>query len=150
MQPICALGSLVHTQAMQSMPPQRPLPRIAWIAVVALAALPLAAPAIEQTCRGCLDACCGKSHADQQGCGIECARAYARCLETNCIRCIQATYRRPWLHFIYPGIPGEGYQPRLPRGYGISGTKPVQLYPGQVIVIESADKTEKAKKTEHD
>ena len=132
------------------MPPQRPLLRIAWIAVIAVAALPEAAPAMELTCRGCLDACCQNLHPGQGYCDEDCAARYVRCLEANCIRCLQTTYKRRWLNFIAPGIPGEGHQPRLPPEYGISGTKPVQPYPGQVTVIESTGKTKKKKGVKHD
>ena len=100
-------------------------------------------PSSSRLGRGCRDACCSTSHAATRCCGVECARAYRHCLQSSCIRCYQATCNRPRLNLIYRGIPGEGHQPRLPPEYGVSGTKPIQLYPRQVTVIESAGKTKK-------
>ena len=106
------------------------------LAGIAIAVLPEPVPAIELTCRGCRDNCCSEVHVGRQSCADDCAMRYARCLDANCIRCVQSRYKRPWLHSFAPGLPGEGYQRRLPPEYGISGTKPVQLYRGQEIAVE--------------
>lgn len=132
------------------MPLQRPLPRIASIEAPAVTVLPGAALAVEQTCRGCLDACCGKVHAAQQGCSSNSGRWYGRCSEANSIRGTQTTCRRPWLRFIRPRIPGVEYQRWLPPEYEISGTKPIRPYPGQVIVIERTGNTKKEQEVQHD
>lgn len=92
--------------------------------------------AIEQTCLGCLDACCQNLEHPKGYCDEDCARRYAECRDTHCTRCVTATYNRPWLNAIAMDLPGSGYQPMLPSEYGISGTKPLEFRVGQLTVIE--------------
>lgn len=92
--------------------------------------------AIEQTCLGCLDACCQNLEHPKGYCDEDCARQYVECRQAHCTRCVKATYKRPWLNAIAPDLPGSGYQPILPPEYGVSGTKPLEFRAGQVTVIE--------------
>ena len=140
-QPIGARESLVHTQAKQSMPPQRPLPRIAWIAAVACAALPPAAPAMEQTCRGCLDACC-RSHQ----CRYESASGACtlwECEEKFCPTCIgRRSNPNKVLKELENWIPFTKQPPVVPKDHGVSGRPPLVLKQGQVFVdgVDIADR----------
>ena len=92
--------------------------------------------AIEQTCLGCLDACCQNLEHPKGYCDEDCLRQYIECRQEHCTRCVNATYKRPWLNAIAPDLPGSGYQPILPPEYGVSGTKPLEFRTGQVTVIE--------------
>ena len=119
-QPISPLKRLESTQANHSMPRKRPLLRIAWIAVIAVAALPQADPAMEQTCRGCLDACCCRSH--------ECR--YESASSACTLRDREGTFRSLCvgsLHKPHPWMPLTGVLLLVPRKHGVSEGPPLVL-----------------------
>ena len=99
--------------------------------------------AIEQTCLGCLDACCQNLEHPKGYCDENCLTQYLECRDTHCTRCVQGTYKRGWMNAIAPDLPGSGYQPMLPPEYGISGTKPLEFRAGQVTEIERRDKNDR-------
>lgn len=102
--------------------------------------------AIEQTCLGCLDACCQNLAHPKGYCDEDCARRYVECRDTHCTRCVQGTYKRGWMNAIAPDLPGSGYQPILPPEYGVSGTKPLEFRVGQVTEIERGDRNDRKDK----
>ena len=102
--------------------------------------------AIEQTCLGCLDACCQNLAHPKGYCDEDCARRYVECRDTHCTRCVQGTYKRGWMNAIAPDLPGSGYRPILPPEYGVSGTKPLEFRVGQVTEIERPGKKDREDK----
>ena len=141
----------------------------AWCLILAGGALavgPDLCLAIEQTCSGCIDACCEWSVAGvtefpydefvrlntktpppcvevSQQHGIDSREfgncqiaAYNRCLERNCSRCVYSYIQ---------GIPTPVnlFKRKLPGHVGVSGTKPVRLTVGEVTVVEPARERER-------
>lgn len=118
------------------------LPRIAWIACIAVAALREPVPAIEQTCWGCIEACY-QTH--------ECAAEAGTCTlygcyEKSCAPFIGAPSKLdklPWWIPIPARITFRRGLRVVPKDHGVSGRPPLVLGKGQVFVdgVEVVDST---------
>ena len=132
----------------------------------ALAVAPDLCLAIEQTCSGCIDACCewsvagvtefphdefvrlntktplpcmdvGRQYGLRSREFSSCQiAAYNRCLKRNCSNCVYS---------YIDGIPSPVnlFKRKLPGHVGVNGTKPVRLTVGEVNVVEPARERER-------
>lgn len=135
-----------------------PIRSCALLSFLALAVLAPSSLAVEQTCEGCIQACCEWSLAASGGNPfawfiklhsrdpVRCVDIVAeygpysqefnrcsyeadmRCLRKNCFRCANTYASRIPLPFFD--------KLGLPGHYGVNGTKPLTFVPGEVIVIK--------------
>lgn len=145
---------------------------VVWLAPVMLAAWPGVGTAMEATCTGCLDNCCewafsadtalygsywkrmpvadySWKHWEQYGfppapCRevLHDAAEYQRCVTKAFDRCYSERCKGCGVGLPFQDYFRTGYDERQRRGVS-SRSKPVQLYPGQVIVVERNDRSGK-------
>lgn len=117
---------------------------------MALTVLPEPVPALEQTCRGCLEACC-KTHeciyeSESGACTLR------DCTENFCPKCVGLRLNpSPLLDELEAWLPLSliRWPPRIvPKDHGVSGRPPLVLKEGQVFVdgVEVVDRNKVGRK----
>ena len=132
------------------MPNLLALLRIAWIAIIAIAAVPEAVTAREQTCTGCLDGCCQTHECKFESESV--AHILWDCKEDFCPTYIGAPSKKGKLPSWVPFTKVLGGPLLVRKDHDVYGRPPLALKMGQVFVdgVEVEDGIEARREARRD